>query len=401
MQDAEAKGATPHTEDMHVCATVDGGEPKCYRVPPVVQKKIIEARQTHGDKPVYRNSEECLSDTCGSENAWKFSERASSNERNTMADIDCFSAVPGAFSCVTRDPASAGMIGAAVASKPARDVARPMFNVRPDSKEDTSTSKQLQALAQQQKYRLLGQSVKNSSERVTAGNTQLLASNAWGSPFEGGAQLLGDGSALIAQDPGTASRLLTTASANRAQSLALEARNAPVVGALDWLKQGTPLGYVDSQNPATTWTVGNELASRFPQAVLAGPQQQDATLSEALYTVQNSPNNMQKNSLAAHFCCQGRRRGCELQTVERGTPGCYPIHGADMLGAAEGKCLMNCTGELFQELRPDAVCFEHGDCQAKRRWEVGSLASCYASQDVCRVATAQSKAMDTIGSTYA
>jgi hypothetical protein len=130
--------------------------------------------------------------------------------------------------------------------------------------------------------------------------------------------------------------------------------------------------------PTNAWSVGSDLAWRYPQAVLSAGRSSDL---------------LQR----PHFCCAAL--GCELMTVPVGTEGCVPALGSSTVGAAKAKCELGCSTEVLQELRPDAVCFEQGTCAPTRRAATTGL--CYASREVCLVAAAQSAALQSVGTTYA
>lgn len=393
-------GSSGGENEMHICATVNEGEAKCYEVPDMLKHYIKHKSQALGYK-IYETKESCEQEDCKFQSAMKLALRENFKHAKTQAVTSCMSVKHDKFMCGVR---GSGFNFDSGASNPQETKAEQEYASSLHIMPKESTSEQMiQRLAQEEKYQLLGQQANRIMED-TGLTTHLSARNSWGSPFGDGAQLLGDGSAIIARVPGAASRLLTSQNLPASQRVVLATRDAPVVGALDRIQQGTPLGYIDTQNPSSAWTVGAELSTRFPQAVLAGPQQQEATIAEERFTMQNSsptltPGESGEN-YQMHFCCAGKQNGCVLQAVPLNTEGCHAVSGSDMLGAAEAKCLMNCTGELFQELRPDAVCYKHGECDATRRWQVGERAPCYASQEVCKVATAQSQATDVQGSTY-
>lgn len=381
--------------ELHICATVDDGEPKCYQVP---LSKIEEFKDKLQESEILSHSsrDDCLKHACNSANALKLDIKSSFVDKLTDAKTSCMSSYPGDFVCSVRGKDLNMFKGDTIH---AVESARAYAGGGQDSVND-----QIANLAQQQRYELLGQQL-NGIMNETGVSTKIKYESSWGSPFEGTAQMLGDGSAFIQNVPGAASRLLTSTKLTPDQLLSVANQRAAVTGSLDWLQQAPPFGYVNvnTQTPVNAWTLNNELAWRFPQAVLTGPPQPDVTLSEAIFTVQNNSKNITLDSqpgMQAHFCCNGRDRGCMLQAVREGTKGCYPVLGVDMLGAAESKCQLNCTGEIFQELRPDAVCFQEGSCNAIRRWQIGNKAACYASQEVCQVATAQARALNVLGSTY-
>ena len=386
---------------IHICASVDEGEAKCYEVPAALRQYIMKEAQLTGYS-THETKKSCVKDDCNFKSAIKLALSEKGKSMKTQAVTSCLSENPDTFICGVR---GAGFNFNSQSLNSSESNTKQEYASSSPTVPKSGTSEQMiQRLAQEQKYQLLGQQA-NRIMQDTGVTTELLTRNSWGSPFGGAAQLLGDGSAIIARLPGAASRLSTSPNLSEGQQSSLAARDAPVLGALDAIQQSEPLGYVDARRPSSAWTVGSELSTRFPQAVLAGPQQQEASLASALFTVQN--NSSQNLTLAerggnfqAHFCCAGKENGCVLQAVPPDTKGCHRVSGVDMLGAAEAKCLMNCTGEVFQELRPDAVCFKHGECEATRRWQVGERAQCYASQEVCQVATAQSRAMNVHGSTY-
>ena len=62
----------------------------------------------------------------------------------------------------------------------------------------------------------------------TGVSTKIKYESSWGSPFEGTAQMLGDGSALIQNVLGAASRLLTSTKSTPAQLLNIANERAAV-----------------------------------------------------------------------------------------------------------------------------------------------------------------------------
>jgi len=397
----------------HVCGTRDGVSADCYQVPSSTRADLLKHAKDHKGPPYYESASECRASQCDLAHAWRLAtskgqapRAPSARGHDSLADLDCYAPTGDSFICVARPGGAAWMEpdqteskggGAyALADTPAALPTQDAVGGRGGS----ATADRIDALAQQQRYELLGQQVATSLADTGWANSELAVDQAWGSPFSAQARLLGDGSALIARTPGPGDRLLSTTQLSAAQRVALAARDAPVVGALDWLQQGDPLGFVDTQNPVSSWSVGSDLAWRFPQAVLSAPDRPPTTLEETLKVLQGTPTTSH-SSQAAHFCCQGRDRGCELKVVTNGTAGCQPVLGAEMLGAAEAKCELGCTGTLLEEMRPDALCFQHGDCRATRRWELGQKKPCYASLEVCQVASAQRNALLSVGSTYA
>lgn len=339
------------------------------------------------------------------------------------ASIDCFSPETGGYLCVARGGTT--LARTALAWRGGGDHTSATSAVAPHStKKDTSKAPgapppaaapspsnvkalehRVAQLEQKQQASLLGLQAAADMQAGGAETSERLwtsLGSGWGSPFSAQVRFLGDGSALIARHQSTGARLLTTEDLSGAERIALAARSAPVVGALDWLQRGDPLGFYNSEEPLNAWSVGGELSRRFPSYVLeAEPHGQGSssptTVSEALFALEHAlPQKGRPPTHTAHYCCRKEAPGdCDLVSVARGTAGCTEIRSIDSLGAAKAHCVRACGGA------PEvSTCFDAETCELLSS-EAARTRPCFADQLVCTTARAQQEALRDLGLTFA
>jgi hypothetical protein len=362
-----------------VCASLNGGAVQCYHVPSSSRDELTSKAAASGIKtPYYTTAAACVRSGCNdSASHWQIQTGGAPSATpsgggggaGSSANLDCFSPEAKTFVCAERagrseirsGPAdgSANSLGTdaeeAVMRRPlsrkhgkeeGRGAAHGSGGAEDQGRlEASEVNARAAQLVQQQRAALLGQEAAGAVAS-TGHDVAVLAvrAAAWGTPFGGSVRLLGDGSALIAAEPSGGEKLVSLRQIGAAENLAHAVHNAPVAGALAWLEQGSPLGYVNTQQPRTAWPVGGGPSSRFPQHAPARPSPPPTTLDDALFALQNSASAKQGSGETAHFCCKSSEEGCQLQTAPPGTEGCHPVLGAAMLSAAEARCNLSCAG---------------------------------------------------------
>ena len=317
----------------YACASIDQGEPTCRQFSFGSRAQLL--KDSNGPAvPFYQTLAECQRNACAVGSAVNLRQTDSraaltsvdppqgSGSKPTGGDGDCYAPDTSTFVCVGRK----GSVAAEVLSKVAGR--SPVVDLPPPA--PGNVGGEISKLARQQQDSLLGLQVAHNV--VSQGHsTQVVAkADAWNSPFQPNTRLLGDGSALIATQPGTADQLLSTRTLSSAQRVALAARNAPVTGALDWLQQGDPMGFVNMSQPMNAWSVGRALETRYPDSVQGREAANPTTLAESLYTLQNAPpRESGMGTSASQYCCEAGV--CKLSPGGAGRTGCVSVVG-DALG---------------------------------------------------------------------
>jgi hypothetical protein len=452
-------------DTVHICGLLND-EAKCYEVPRSVADSLppSELGSTYFD-----TADACLAQICTKENAWPLAQDGGSQpkpnpltqdggrrRKTDAADGDCYMegttyicvsppekslAPTGSMPVLAPSPApltqapqmrpelSIEKAGSRLCPEPDRaslatslEQHRKTFQAKARlagqrSKQASTLKAQIRSLEQKQRYELLGEEVARQSLSVATNNNDFISQGqavSWASPFSGGARLLGSGSAVIAQKPGASERLLSVSSLNGAQRIALAQRNAPVLGALDNLQTGTPLGYVNTSSPMNAWAVGG-LDAAYPQSSLPRVEGSPTTLKEALQVLSQSPKGASSDEAKQrHWCCHNATGDCVDRNVAEGTEGCTPI----MLGAlnsseALAQCKRSCPSAAYKaqfaseggmSIQP-SNCFMAHNCEprvnASWRAEPTSAGPCFNDQEVCMVALRQRQALKGVGSQYA
>ena len=331
-----------------------------------------------------------------------------STQGDAEASIDCFLPHKGNYMCVARSDTPLAQTALSWRGTPAASTESSGKGGMPAaSTESSSLEHRVALLEKRQQGALLGLQAASDMEATGTEESERLwtsPDSGWGSPISAQVRYLGDGSALIARSQSTGAKLLTTTDLSGAERIALAARNAPVLSALDWLQRGDPLGFYDSEQPLNAWSVGGELARRYPSYVLESndargkASTEPSTVSEALFALEHAlPRGGSPPRRTAHYCCGKESAGdCDLVSVERGTQGCTEIRSIDSLGAAKAHCARACGGAS----QTVSTCFDADTCELLSP-EASRSRPCFADRLVCTTVRAQQDALRALGLTYA